>query len=143
MICFLEAATQRAAAFREAHRVLKPGGVAIFTTLMLEERRHSALHRALLRYLQWLRRIRGSQRNAQCLPWLRLGGQWNWTALADGPPHNYWYRVEEFSQDLQAAGFSVEAMATDHQIKEKRLCASAKVLATEPLAGILYAVCRK
>jgi ubiquinone/menaquinone biosynthesis C-methylase UbiE len=143
MICFLEESALRAAALREAYRVLKTGGLVIFTTLMLEAKRHSRLQSAYLHYLHCLRQIRSSRRNGQCLPWLRLGGRWNWSALVDKPPHNYWYRVEEFSQDLQTAGFHLEGIATDFQIKEKRLCPSAQVLATEPLEGILYAVCRK
>ena len=143
MICFLEEAAQRAAALQEAYRVLKTGGLAIFTTLLLKARRHSRLQSAFRQHLWLLRKICGSERSGQCLPWLRLGGRWNWSALIDHPPHNYWYRVNEFSQDLQTAGFHIEGIATDFQIKEKRLCPSAEVLAAEPLEGILYAVCRK
>jgi len=143
MLCFLPEDALRAKALREAHRVLKAGGVAIFTTLLFESRQHSLSQRLFQQYLALYRKITGSTASPQCLPWMKRGGRWNWAALRDAPPYNYWYRIEEFSQDLASAGFCVDALGTDVQIKVQRLCPTAAALAKEPVAGALYAVCRK
>jgi ubiquinone/menaquinone biosynthesis C-methylase UbiE len=143
ILSFIADDARRAQALREAYRVLRKGGVAVFTTLCLEVRQHSPKHRVFHAYLGVLCRLRRSPRGRQLAPWLRVGGKFHWPALLDAPPYNYWYRIPEFNRDLLSAGFRIESAGTYHQIRQKRLCPSVEALAAEPLQGILYVVCRK
>ncbi len=143
MINFLVEDALRKSALKEACRVLQTGGVAIFTTLLFETRQRSPVYWTFLRYLAIARKIRGSARPLQCQPWIKLGGRWNWAALRDAPPYTYWYRLEEFGRDLAAAGFQIEAIGTDAQLRQQQLYPNVAALAQKPLAGTLYAVCRK
>src|SRR5665213_207767 len=51
VLCFINDAGGRRNAVAEAYRILKPGGVAVFSFLCLESRLQSAMHRALMGYL--------------------------------------------------------------------------------------------
>jgi SAM-dependent methyltransferase len=143
MICDLESAALRQQAIREAQRVLKPGGIAIMTALSFEVATQSKVRAAFIRYLTMLRFLRRANRPPGDLPWLRVRRRINWSALADLGPYLHYYTIAEFAHDLMQSGLSVEALATGWQIEQDHLCSSVDELAAEPLAEILYAVCRK
>ena len=63
LLSSIEAAADRSRVAAEARRVLRPGGIALFSVLPFEVRRRSALMRPYLAYLRLLRRARGSDRS--------------------------------------------------------------------------------
>jgi len=143
LLSAIESRDEREQVMGEAFRVLKPGGVALFSVLPYEVRARSARHRPYLLYLRLLRRLRRSSRTDQLLPRLRMRGRLNPASLRDDGPHVYWYRAEEIEGDLTGAGFEVAAIGTTPQAVGSRMLESATELREEPLAGTLYVVCRK
>jgi SAM-dependent methyltransferase len=127
----------------EAFRILRPGGVALFSVLPYEVRTRSARHRPYLLYLRALRRVRGSDRADQLLPRLRMRGRINPAALRDAGPHVYWYRTEEIERELVGAGFEITAIGSTPQVVSERMPAQASALRDHRLDGTLYIVCRK
>jgi|CXWL01.1.fsa_nt_gi SAM-dependent methyltransferase len=143
VICLIENAQGRRHAMEEAIRILRPGGVALFSFLSHEVRSQAVHYRLFSTYLQALRLIRGARRKRQVWPWLRLGGRFNYRSLYDAGPYVYWYRLEEAVSELQSVGFKVKGVASRLQIEKGRLCESAEGLLQEPMAGGLYCVCSK
>jgi len=143
VICFMEGEDARRRALKEAIRILRPGGTALFSLLSFEVRSRSPLYSLFLTYLRVLRVLRGASRNRQTLPWLRLGGRFNFASLLDRGPRVYWYRVQEAAGLLQDVGFTLRAIGTSRQIKDDRLHTSPDTLCHEGLAGTLYCVCAK
>jgi SAM-dependent methyltransferase len=128
---------------REAHRILRPDGTALFSVLPYEVRTRSARYGPYLLYLRALRRVRRSDRHDQLLPRLRMRGRLNPAALRDAGPHVYWYRAEEIARELSGAGFEIDAIGSTPQVVGDRMCSSAGALREERLEGTLYVVCRK
>ena len=110
VICTIDDEAGRAAALREAARVLRPGGVALFSFVCLESRLASAAQRAYVAYLRAVRALRRDRRPLQSMPRLRLRGRFDPGALRDAGPYNWWYRAGEAEAALSAAGFEVEAI---------------------------------
>ena len=143
LLSSIETAADRDRVAAEALRVLKPGGVALFSVLPFEVRSRSSAMRPYLSYLRLLRHMRGSDRPDQLLPRMRMRGRPTPAALLDSGPHVYWYRVDEFERELAAAGFRVVAIGTTPQVVGDEMPASGDELAGRSLAGTLYAVCRR
>ncbi len=129
-------------ACREAFRILRPGGIALFSFLSFEVRRNS-VYRFLIAYLRMLRWALRSRRSIQALPWMRMGDRFNWKAFIDKGPYVHWFTVSEAAGLLDAAGFRIQGMATVPQIQQQRLCDTAPQLLKEPLDGAIYCVCAK
>jgi SAM-dependent methyltransferase len=143
MINSIEDHAQRLRAMQEAHRVLKPGGVAIFSSQAYEIRRQSQVHRLFMTYIGLLRRVRRSPVSPHALPWMRLGGRLNRSAFLDTPPYIYWYPIAELERDLKDAGFGIEGLATSGLLRQGMLHPSASDFRGQRLDGTLYAVARK
>lgn len=143
LLSSLESPADRDRVVREAFRVLRPGGVALFSVLPYEVRSRSRLARPYLAYLRLLRRLRRSDRPDQLLPRMRIRGRLTPAALRDAGPHVYWYRAAEVERELTAAGFDVTAIGTTPQVLGDAMHASAAALADARLEETLYAVCRK
>ena len=143
IICFIEDPALRLTALREAYRVLRKGGTALFSFLSFEARSRSAKYFSFLLYLSLLRKLSGTNRSVQHLPWLKLGGKLNCGSFLDRGPYTYWYRLKEVERSLVAAGFQTVAIGSTRQISEGRMCASYEELAREPIDGMIYAVCTK
>lgn len=144
VLCFIDGESDRTRAVREAHRILRPGGVGVFSFLCLESRRGSLAYKPFLAYLRVWRRLSGSERTIQYQPWLRLGGRINFAALRDASPHIYWYRIREAGALLEEVGFRVVAAGTSRQLNgASRMLGSCDELAAEPVDGFLYLVGRK
>lgn len=88
ILCFIEEDDKRLKAFREAYRILKNGGTALFSFLSFESRIKSPFV-LYLAYLSMLRRLSGANRSIQYIPWLKLGGKFNFLALLDRSPYPY------------------------------------------------------
>jgi SAM-dependent methyltransferase len=142
LLSSIETAADRRGVVAEALRVLKPGGVALFSVLPFEVRRRSVLMRPYLAYLRLLRRLRGSDRPAQLLPRMRMRGRPTPAALRDTGPHVYWYRAEEAERILTGAGFEIVAIGTTPQVVAGAMPRSAGDLGGQRLEGTLYIVCR-
>jgi SAM-dependent methyltransferase len=143
LLSAIEDAGDRERLIREAHRILRPGGVALVSVLPYEVRALSARHRPFLLYLRALRRLRRDDRPKQALPRLRMRGRPNPAALHDAGPHVYWYRAEEIEHELTGAGFEVIAIGSTPQVLAGRMPATAAALRGVRLEGALYVVCRR
>jgi ubiquinone/menaquinone biosynthesis C-methylase UbiE len=130
-------------AVAEAYRVLKPGGIALFSFLCYESRMRSVWYRAMIAYLACLRTLARQHRPRQSMPWLRLGGRFNVSALLDRPPLVYWFRCEEAAHLLADQHFTIVGIGTRTQTDQRTLCRSAGELRRKPMNGMLYVVCRK
>lgn len=143
IICLIENDSSRLKAMEEAYRILKMGGIALFSFLSFETRVRSPLYKSYLSYLRLVRKLRGSNLSIQYIPWLKLGEKPNWLCLLDQGPYPYWYQVEEAEQIIKKVGFQVVAVGSSYQIKQGRMPESIETLANERLQGMLYFVCKK
>ncbi len=143
ILCFIEEAPDRRSAVAEAWRVLRPGGVALFSFLVMEARAGSGFYAALLRYWKGLRALSGRRRSVQYQPWLRRGGRPNLAALLDRPPYVYWFTVPEALALLRGAGFAVEHVGTSAQLRAGLLRPPEADLRPFHPQDRLYVVCRK
>ncbi len=91
-------------ALREALRILRPGGVAVFSALNYGGR---PVNRALGAALGMLRFLRGEAARPQDFPWLKIGPAINWRLFEKGQPTVYLFREREIVGLLEEAGFQV------------------------------------
>lgn len=143
LLSTLERADARALVVREAHRILRPGGVALFSALPYEVRSRSRAGRLYVAYLRALRRLRRTDRPDRLLPRMRRRGRPTPAALLDSGPHVYWYGAGELQGELEAAGFGIEAIGTTPQVIAGSMAPDASRLEAAPLAGAMYAVAKR
>jgi SAM-dependent methyltransferase len=143
IMCMIEDDLGRLNAFKEAYRILKIGGIAIFAFLNFDVRIRSATYQPYLGYISVLRKLLKSNRSMQYLPWLKLGGKPNFAALLDRGPYIYWYKLQEVYHILREVNFEVVAIGSEYQINQKRMHVSLETLTNEPVKGELYVVCKK
>jgi SAM-dependent methyltransferase len=145
VICFIEDAALRLAALKEAYRVLKPGGIALFSFLAFESRIRRIAYIPLLAYLWLIRQLNRTEQSIQYLPWLRRGDTFNWGSLIDARPYVYWYRAREICELLEQAGFQIKALGSDPQIEKGMLRDHCGLSARERgiVRGMLYLVCER
>ena len=142
IVCVIEEEDKRLKALTEAYRILKNGGTALFSFLNFESRIKSPLV-VYLAYLGMLRRLSGSNRSIQYIPWLKLGGKVNFLALLDRGPYPYWYKIQEAQQLLTQAGFKIVGVGSSYQIGQGKMYDNIESLKNQPIAGMLYFVCKK
>ncbi|MBW4619066.1 MAG: class I SAM-dependent methyltransferase [Cyanosarcina radialis HA8281-LM2] len=144
LLCFLEPESTRIQAIQEAYRVLKPGGRALFSLVSLDVRTRSYIHRLYISYLSLFRKLRGSNRPIQYMPWLTIqGNKFNFGSIIDRGPQAYWFKVAEIAQIFKDVNFKIIAIGSEYQIDRGKMCKDPDELASEPLEGILYIVCQK
>lgn len=143
VMCMIDDDLGRLKALKEAYRILKVGGVAIFSFLNFDVRIKSTMYHSYLGYLSFLRKVLKSNRSIQYIPWLRLDGKPNFYSLIDRGPYIYWYKLQEAYQDLKQADFEVVAIGSAHQVRQQKMHTSLESLANEPIEGILYFFCKK
>ncbi|OKH53225.1 methyltransferase type 11 [Calothrix sp. HK-06] len=143
VLCSIENQYARLSAFKEAYRILKKGGTAIFSFLSYESRIQSNLHKGYLTYIQLLRKIFNSEFSSQYISRMKLAGKPNFGAIFDQQPHMYWYRIEEVYQLFQDVNFKIVAFGTDYQLRERKMLKSLEYLQMQPIEGMLYFICEK
>lgn len=143
VVCFIEDPADRLRAMREARRVLRPGGTALFSFLCFESRTKRTLHASFLRYLRVQRRLRRRRVSLQYQPWLLAGGAPNLGAIIDRPPYVYWYRLNEALESLEGAGFQVEWAGSTAQVTDETWSGDPRALASSRLDGMLYLACSR
>lgn len=143
IISCIETSERRSHAVRDAFRILKPGGTALFSFLCLESRQSESLYKTIMAWFRVLRTIRGSKRSIQYLPWLKHDGKFNWPAILDKGPYVYWYKAMEAEELLVRAGFQVITVGTDEQAEKESMCESVKSLHGQTMRGHIYFVCKK
>ncbi len=143
IISFISDAEGQRKAVAEAYRVLKPGGIGLFSFLCFESRLRSVWYRAMIGYLVCLRALARRRQSAQSMPWLWVGGRFNLSAILDRPPHVYWFRCEDAARLLAEQCFTIVGIGTRAQTEQQMLCGSVEELRQMPMDGMLYVVCRK
>lgn len=115
-------------ALLEAARVLKPGSPILFSFLNWNGRSYNKLLSFLTNICRFLR---GAPISKQQLPWLKLGGKFNWKFLFADQSTTYWFTKEEITTKLEQLGFEMIESKTSseftHSISE----------------GMIYIVCQK
>lgn len=143
MISSIEDESDRLKALKEAYRILKNEGTALFSFLSFEARSKSIVYSPYLMYLRLYRKLSRSNRQIQYLPWLKLSGKLNFSSLLDAKPYVYWYTLSEADQVLKEVGFRIIAVGSNYQIGQGKMYKSLETLQDEPIAGMLYFVCKK
>jgi ubiquinone/menaquinone biosynthesis C-methylase UbiE len=143
IISLIETEPARLQALRESYRILKPGGIGLFSFLSFEARNSHPIYSSYIAYLKTLRKLRGDDLSIQYLPWMKLGGKFNINSILDRAPYTYWYRASEIYNALKSVGFDVVAIGTDPQISADDLKATDRELLTEQFSGMLYVVVKK
>jgi ubiquinone/menaquinone biosynthesis C-methylase UbiE len=143
IICLIEAEGDRLKAIQESYRILKPGGIGLFSFLSFDSRRSRLFYSIYLTYLRLVRNLRRDDLSIQYLPWLKLGGKFNPNALFDRPPYTYWYRVAEIYAILTSVGFEIVGLGTDLQLNECKLVTTDLDLMAAPMSGMLYFAVKK
>jgi SAM-dependent methyltransferase len=143
ILCTLEHHADRLKAVQESYRILKPGGIGLFSVLNFEARNSQPIFFVYYQYLKLFRKLRGNHRSIQYSAWFKRGGSFNFGTITDEPPYTYWYRVTEITELLKSVGFEIVAMGTDPQISAGRLKMTDQELLSEDISGHLYLVVRK
>jgi ubiquinone/menaquinone biosynthesis C-methylase UbiE len=143
ILCMIETSQDRLKALQESYRILKFGGIGLFSFLSFESRNSQFIYSNYLKYLQLIRKLRGDDRVIQELPWLKLGGKFNPSAIFDRPPCVYWYRLPEICDLLRSVGFEIITVGTDRQIETNSLVTNEGELTDRDLDGMLYVVVTK
>jgi ubiquinone/menaquinone biosynthesis C-methylase UbiE len=143
IICLIENRENRLKAVQESYRILKPNGIGLFSVLNFESRSSSVIYSIYFKYLTFLRKLRGEDLSIQYLPWLKLGGKFNFKALLDCPPYTYWYQVSEIYELLKSVGFEIVGIGTSAQISSDSLRYTDRELLGEEIAGMIYIVVKK
>jgi len=143
MVSSIDDELGRLKALKEAYRILKVGGTALFSFLSFDSRISSALYRPYMEYISLLRKLRGSNLSIQYLPWLKFENRPNLAALFDGGAHVYWYKFPEAYQLLRDVNFHFVAYGSRYQLSQGMIHEFPATLANEPIRGMLYFVCKK
>jgi ubiquinone/menaquinone biosynthesis C-methylase UbiE len=143
IICTIVDGAARLNAFKEAYRILKKGGTAIFSFLNFDSRAKIPFYIPYVIYIHLLRSLTNTQRSIQYLPQLKYGDKTNWQSLLDSPPYMYWYKPEEAYQILKEANFEIVALGSNFQINQGKMHTSLESFKQEPNQGMLYFVCQK
>jgi SAM-dependent methyltransferase len=107
LLCLVESEGGRAGAVREAYRVLRSGGVALFSVASWEARETQPLARAVGTWLRVLRLLRRTDRSPRDWPHLHANDQLNPSALLDRGPYIHWFTRREAEDLLKMTGFSI------------------------------------
>jgi SAM-dependent methyltransferase len=143
ILCTMESAADRLNAVKESYRILKPGGIGLFSMLSFESRTSGAVFSGYYSYLKMLRKLRKDKLSIQYSPWLRAAGKLNFGAIVDRGPYSYWYLVSEAYDLLKSVGFEIVAMGSEQQISNDRLKTTDRELLAEGISGTLYFVVKK
>ena len=119
LLSLVEGEEGRVEALREAYRVLRSGGVALFCVASRETGESRTTIRAMGLWLSALRALRRTDRNPQDWPHIRVGDQRNLGAFLDRGPYLHWFTEAEARELLEAAGFSIVLAADDQELTSR------------------------
>ncbi|WP_445174126.1 class I SAM-dependent methyltransferase [Microcoleus sp.] len=139
LISSIDDETGRTKGVKEAYRILRVGGTAIFSFISFETKTGGVMYQLYLMYLYLLRKLIGSNRSVQYTPLKTSGG----AVLLDSGPYLYRYKLQEAYQDLTEVGFKVAAIASREQIIQGIMCDSLAAMSEQPIKGAIYFVCKK
>lgn len=128
----------------EAYRIAKPGALLLVSFLSWDVRLSRPVHVLYTGYLRAIRAVFGSGAPIQSQTWLKLGDWTNLSALTDAPPYLYYFRVHEISELIRLSGWGLSEVGSTYQISHgEPMCRDIIELATRPIRGAIFAVCRK
>ncbi len=130
VLCFIDKENLFENSLKEAYRISKKDGIAIFSFLNFPSRKINYLLSMKLRFLRFLRNEKIS---GQYLPWLKINNRINWKLFNRNQPLTYWVKREQIVSLLESAGFSILEVGTESELKKSN----------DPDNGMLYVVCSK
>jgi len=139
IISIMDDEAGRAKAVKEAYRILKVGGTAIFSFISFETKTGGVMYQLYLMYLYLIRKLSGSSRSVQYTPLKTSGG----AVFLDSGPYLYRYKLQEAYQDLTEVGFKVAAISSREQIIQGIMYDSVAEMSQQPIKGAIYFVCKK
>lgn len=139
IISIIDDEVGRAKAVKEAYRILKVGGTAIFSFISFETKTGGVMYQLYLMYLYLIRKLIGSNYSVQYTP-LKTGGG---AILLDKGPYLYRYKLQEAYDALTEVGFQVAAIASREQILQGIMYDSLAAMSEQPIKGAIYFVCEK
>ena len=133
----------RMAAFTEAARILKPNGIIAFGLLCFDVRVQKKWYLPYLAYLSLFRKLTGSNKPIQSIPWLIHDRKPQLSAFLDNGDQIYWYKLEEIVQIFHKIGLELVSLGTRQQIEAGFMCESLEEISKLKMDGALYLVARK
>jgi ubiquinone/menaquinone biosynthesis C-methylase UbiE len=143
IISSIDNGDDRSKALLESYRILKPGGIGLFSFLSFEVRSSDFPYSLYIPYLKVLRSFKKDALTIQHLPWMKLDGKFNQNSLLDRPPYTYWYMADEISNLLEEVGFQIVDIGSTTEIKNGLMKKSHRELDRQQLNGMLYVVVTK
>ena len=143
-ICVLDDETARAKALKEAFRILRIGGTALFSFLSFRTKSGGPSYPAYLAYLYLVRKLRRSDRSIRYFPYNYCGGKLNLPSLLLGTgPYLYRYTLREAYDALREVGFKITAVGSREQITRGMMYNSIQEMQGQPIRKAIYFVCSK
>lgn len=143
-ICVLDDEAARAKALKEAYRVLRVGGTALFSFLSFKTKSGGPSYPAYLGYLYLIRKLRRSDRSIRYFPYNYRGGKLNLPSLLlGGGPYLYRYTLHEAYHALSEVGFKIKAVGSREQITQGMMYKSVEEMEGKPIRKAIYFVCEK
>jgi ubiquinone/menaquinone biosynthesis C-methylase UbiE len=136
----------RERAFREAFRVLKPGGLMLFSVLSLRGASNSKVWGTLFALIRIIRTITKKTERTEggLYPWIRRAGKLRIGALLDTPPYAYWANEESLWRFLEEVGFTVDLAVWKNEVeKEKYVTSKEELPKATTSSTVVYFVVRK
>jgi ubiquinone/menaquinone biosynthesis C-methylase UbiE len=143
-ICVLDDDRARAKALKEAYRILKVGGTALFSFLSFKTKSGGPSYPMYLAYLYLVRKLRRSDRSIRYFPYNYSGGKLNLPSLLLGTgPYLYRYTLREAYHALRQIGFKIVAVGSREQVTQGMMYKSIEEMEGKPIRKAIYFVCTK
>jgi ubiquinone/menaquinone biosynthesis C-methylase UbiE len=115
VLCFIDQ-DQIKQALSEAYRIGNGNAVYLFSFLNWNSKKYIYLLSFLVNFFRFLR---GEKPAKQELPWLLIGGKFNWQLFKGKQARNLWFKRRQIFDVLTRQGFKIVDMRTANQLIEK------------------------